>query len=306
MERIREQIRGKGHLLSGLKRLVMAAVLLLCFAGAAVPVYAADDVDINKPSPNAEFEVGKKVTIEVQAKYLRPDFAGIFQYPDNYLYIRITKDKEQVLYTNISYSSLPNFFVTRSTSFTPTEEGEYLIEVCRDLTYVNEAHVDLDPLAFSPEDGVYIYVWKNLSSAAVSGITDAVYSGSELTPGPVVVLDGKTLTAGTDYEITYENNINVGTASYKITGKGFYKGEVTGSFNITGKVIPDNAVSSVSGGVYTGKAMTPEPSVVVDGRTLVKDTDYDRHGNRQFQRYRYKTVQYHKSFSAECQDSDDQ
>ena len=60
---------------------------------------------------------------------------------------------------------------------------------------------------------------KNLSSDAItiSGITDVTYTGKALEP--IVVTDGdKTLTPGTDYTITYTNNINAGTAKASITG----------------------------------------------------------------------------------------
>ena len=46
-------------------------------------------------------------------------------------------------------------------------------------------------------------------------------SGGKKTPAVTVTdAEGKVLTKGTDYTVTYENNINVGTASAIITGKG--------------------------------------------------------------------------------------
>ena len=51
-------------------------------------------------------------------------------------------------------------------------------------------------------------------------------------PAVKVVYDGKTLSSGTDYTVSYVNNINAGTASVKITGKGNYEGTVTKSFTI--------------------------------------------------------------------------
>ena len=47
-----------------------------------------------------------------------------------------------------------------------------------------------------------------------------------------VVLNGITLTAGTDYEVTYSNNINEGTAYVMITGVGKYGGSFSQSFRI--------------------------------------------------------------------------
>lgn len=58
------------------------------------------------------------------------------------------------------------------------------------------------------------------------------YTGSMIKPAVKVVYDGKTLSSGTDYTVSYVNNINAGTASVKITGKGNYEGTVTKSFTI--------------------------------------------------------------------------
>jgi hypothetical protein len=47
--------------------------------------------------------------------------------------------------------------------------------------------------------------------------------------------DGKEtvrLTLGKDFDVTYRNNINVGTAELTIHGKGAYKGQFTVTFNI--------------------------------------------------------------------------
>lgn len=58
------------------------------------------------------------------------------------------------------------------------------------------------------------------------------YNGKAQTPS-VTVTDGETkLTSGTDYTVTYESNINAGTAQAIITGNGNYTGSVTQTFTI--------------------------------------------------------------------------
>ena len=58
------------------------------------------------------------------------------------------------------------------------------------------------------------------------------YTGSALTPKPVVTYKASedaqavTLTEGTDYELSYRNNTNPGTATVVVTGKGKYQGAV--------------------------------------------------------------------------------
>ncbi len=52
--------------------------------------------------------------------------------------------------------------------------------------------------------------------------TEYTYNGKPKTPGVIVVRDGKTLKAGTDYTVSYRNNKNAGTAKAVITGTGLY------------------------------------------------------------------------------------
>ena len=59
-----------------------------------------------------------------------------------------------------------------------------------------------------------------------------VYTGSKLTPAITVKEGTKTLKKGTDYTVAYSNNINVGKATIKITGKGNYTGTATKTFKI--------------------------------------------------------------------------
>ncbi|MBQ3754300.1 MAG: hypothetical protein II864_12320 [Prevotella sp.] len=73
---------------------------------------------------------------------------------------------------------------------------------------------------------------KEIKDAWVQDIADQTYNGTGLTPA-VTVKDGTTtLTAGTDYTVTYSNNTNAGTATATITGTGNYGGTVTKSFTI--------------------------------------------------------------------------
>ncbi|MBR1630013.1 MAG: leucine-rich repeat domain-containing protein, partial [Lachnospiraceae bacterium] len=67
-----------------------------------------------------------------------------------------------------------------------------------------------------------------------------VYSGTEKRPAVIVSKeqDGQmvNLTEGTDYEVTYQNNIEPGTATVTVKGIGNYQGTDTIEFTITGDV----------------------------------------------------------------------
>lgn len=79
----------------------------------------------------------------------------------------------------------------------------------------------------------FTIVTKNISAVTVAPIDDQPYTGSAVTP-EITVTDGiKVLREGTDYTVTYANNVNEGTATATITGKGNYSGTTTTSFQIS-------------------------------------------------------------------------
>ena len=142
-------------------------------------------------------------------------------------------------------------------------------------------------------------IFKNTIEKKSSSITDAnvtlsqtefVYTGSEIKPGVIVTLSGNRLVEGTDYTVSYRNNINVGTkisatASSEIsvsnaptviiTGTGRYTGEVNETFTISERSITDAVfLLSQSEYEYTGKAIEPNVMVTLGDKTLIEGIDY--------------------------------
>ena len=115
---------------------------------------------------------------------------------------------------------------------------------------------------------------KALTATMVQPIASQPYTGSAIEP-TVTVKDGrKTLTAGTDYTVTYKENTNVGTATATVTGTGNYTGSVETKFNITAKALTASMVHDIAAQTYTGSPIVPELTVK-DGKTaLSEDTDY--------------------------------
>ena len=72
----------------------------------------------------------------------------------------------------------------------------------------------------------------DISQASVTGIVNKTYNGAAQTQAPVVKLGSATLTAGSDYTVSYSNNINAGTAAMTITGKGYCTGTINRTFTI--------------------------------------------------------------------------
>ena len=87
---------------------------------------------------------------------------------------------------------------------------------------------------YSGETGTVAFTISQKSMAGISASVSGsfVYNGSGHTPDPVVK-DGTTqLVKDRDYTLSYNNNVNAGTASVTITGKGNYTGSKTVNFKI--------------------------------------------------------------------------
>ena len=79
---------------------------------------------------------------------------------------------------------------------------------------------------------VMVQTDRDMSECVVSSVNDQVYTGKNITPTVTVTYKGTKLTAGTDYTVTYTNNVNAGTATITIVGKGAYTGTITKNFVI--------------------------------------------------------------------------
>lgn len=72
------------------------------------------------------------------------------------------------------------------------------------------------------------------TSAQMDVVPDQTYTGSAITPEPLVIAGSLSLTKGTDYTYSYTNNTNVGTATVTVTFQGDYEslGSVEKEFTI--------------------------------------------------------------------------
>ncbi|UKK55291.1 beta strand repeat-containing protein [Prevotella communis] len=111
----------------------------------------------------------------------------------------------------------------------------------------------------------------------MDNIPDQTYTGSEITPEPLVLAGSLSLTKGTDYTYSYTNNTNVGTAKVRATFQGDYAslGYVEKEFNIVSKpVTNDDITITIPSQVWTGSAIEPEVTVTDGETTLIENTDY--------------------------------
>ena len=114
----------------------------------------------------------------------------------------------------------------------------------------------------------------NISMARVA-LTPAsyTYNGQSQTPAVTVNFNGKLLKIGTDYMVSYSNNINAGTASVTVTGIGNYTATNKIGFTIQ-KANPDTVqVQVLESCVYSKEQLKPKISVKL-GDYEVPPTQY--------------------------------
>ena len=114
---------------------------------------------------------------------------------------------------------------------------------------------------------------KDISSLAVEGIADSEYSGAAQTPEPVVKWTDsynmeRTLTNGTDYQVSYRDNVHAGTATVSIVGQGNYQGVLEKSFQI--RQARNEFTSALTCADYTyAKDAVPAPNVTTKYGTVI-------------------------------------
>ncbi|MBR5337216.1 MAG: hypothetical protein IK152_04470 [Lachnospiraceae bacterium] len=116
----------------------------------------------------------------------------------------------------------------------------------------------------------------SISKASVSGIKDKTYTGSPITQRLTVKIKNKKLKEGRDYTVSYKDNINAGTATVIIAGKGEYdykvKKEV--SFKIRPLTITKAKVTGLTDKTYTGEAIRQDVRVKLGKTVLTEGKDY--------------------------------
>ena len=115
------------------------------------------------------------------------------------------------------------------------------------------------------------------TAGQIDVVPDQTYTGSEITPEPLVIAGSLNLTKGTDYVYSYMNNTNAGTATVRATFQGDYAslGYVEKTFRII-KLLThsDITIAAIPDQTYSGSEICPEISVKDGETTLILGTDY--------------------------------
>lgn len=112
------------------------------------------------------------------------------------------------------------------------------------------------------------------SSIVVSPVVDQVYTGAAFTP-ELTIRDGSTiLVKDKDYTINYINNVNVGTATITIVGKGNYSDTREIKFNILAKPIGSLMINPLNDQTFRNAPIAPDILIKDGAKVLVRDADY--------------------------------
>ena len=98
------------------------------------------------------------------------------------------------------------------------------------------------------------------------------YTGERIKPTVIAKYNGEPLTKGEDYEVRYINNLEVGTATVVIKGKGDFYGTTTEDFKIRLSNIANCDVSIEDDSfAYTGDEILPKVEVQKSGNAISED-----------------------------------
>lgn len=119
----------------------------------------------------------------------------------------------------------------------------------------------------------------DISTASIAPIATRQYTGSEITPEPVVTAStGETLVKGVDYTLSYSNNVGVGTATVTVTGINLYKGSVSAEFDIE-KANLTNCSLTIDESAYKNTQLTAEISNETGSGAFSSEVTYQWYRN---------------------------
>ena len=204
-------------------------------------------------------EDGKKVYPSGTRVYLLCDLAGA------QIYVKIN-DGEETLYTDSikldpciadesgDYLKVKLTYVAKKTGYIDSEPVTEIYYIPNESPWGdledtgNEDVKELYPNPDNIPSGLWLY-----------GIENKTYTGTALTQPSLKVFFGKKeLKEGTEYTVKYSNNINAGTATVTVTGKGNFTGTMSRSFKIA-----TVSLGTVNGEDITNSADLDAPDIAL-------------------------------------------
>lgn len=124
-------------------------------------------------------------------------------------------------------------------------------------------------------------IYFKINQATITGdlfsIASQTYTGEKIAPSITARYKNMSMVKGTDYKVTFTNNIEPGTAKAEITGQGNFNGTVTKTFTINKVNLANCTVKWTNNTVSWrfGFDIKPVPEVYFKGKLLTRGTDYN-------------------------------
>lgn len=145
------------------------------------------------------------------------------------------------------------------------DAGEALIIVTGIGNYGGSMNV---PFVIEPED---------IALAVIQdGYKDQIFTGAPITMALLITLNGRELTLGKDYEITWDANVNVGQVLVTLNGIGNYEGRLEKAevFHILPREISDTQIAAIPDQTWTGSEITPPVDIHIGEVTVTPEMGY--------------------------------
>ena len=218
-----------------------------------------------------EFEVGEmKLPVD---NVIDLEFTSL-EISDEYTYNGEEKQPKPV----VNYT-----YVVPSTGY----KKDFVLEEGEDYTlrYENNVNAGTASVILEPIEGksknrnpeYFAINTADISSVTTQNISDQFYNSEGVEPELSLSFNGMNLVKDTDYEVVFENNDTVGTATAKIVGIGNYSGEISKDFNIIAALFSADTINiaDIPDEEFNKLPHTPEPEVRMGNRVLVKDVDFE-------------------------------
>lgn len=183
--------------------------------------------------------------------------------------LKVSDDKVPVKELEVLYEGTSANGTNYSSSSAPKDAGAY--KVTYKVADSNENYTGSVEYTFTISP-------KNVTAGMIDTIAAQEYTGSTITPEPVVMDGNMMLISGKDFDFSYDKNINASenTATVTINGKGNYTGTASRTFTISPKDIKGAVITLQADSLgYTGLMQEVQiTSVSLDQVTLTAN-DYD-------------------------------
>lgn len=198
--------------------------------------------------------------------------------------IRVTVSRPTLANATISSISDQNYTGYAITPSVTVKLGGSTLVLNRDytLSYTNNTNVGtaivtvtgIGNYTGSSRTASFRIVTPSVANATITTIPNQTYTGYAICPSLTVYSNNGLLREGTDYTVSYTNNVNIGTATVVITGIGRYSGTKTANFRINGPTLNAATIAAIPDQIYTGSEIKPSLTVTVNNITLISNVDY--------------------------------